>query len=145
MNTCLEASDIQEVGDSFLQEFDRRYETLDKGLCFPFNEEARQLEAELVTMYRMVVKIARTIEDIDHVGRLWRTMVNLCEQAIKRLDLLTAEHPYCDAEPYRDRLSDLRNKCQRLQTTHLYPFDRESDEAEKSFNAELLAWYDGCD
>jgi hypothetical protein len=25
----------------------------------------------------------------------------------------------------------------------LDPFDRETDEAEKSFNAELLAWYDG--
>ena len=118
MNTCLDAADIQEIGDSFLNEFDRRYVTLDKEFCVPFNQEARQLEAELLTMYKLVVKMARAIEDIDQVAGLWRTMVNLCEQAVKRLDLLATEHPYCDAEPYRDRLSDLRNKCQRLQTTH---------------------------
>ena len=45
MNTCLDASDIQEIGDSFLDGFDRRYGALDKELCGPFNQEAGQVES----------------------------------------------------------------------------------------------------
>lgn len=118
MSTCVDASDIQEIGESFLEGFDRRYLTLNKGLCVPFNQEARQLETELVTMYKMVVKMTRAIEDVDEVGRLWGALVTLCEEGEKRLATLATEHPYCDAEPYRDDISSLRNKCQRLQMMH---------------------------
>jgi len=118
MNACLDMKDVHDVGMAFLDEFDRDYGSLDKDLCGPFNQEASRIEAKMVTIYGMVAKTARSTESVEEVGKLWRMMADLCEGAERRLARLLEDHPGCNAEPFRDSVAQMRNKCLRLAQMH---------------------------
>ena len=118
MSGCLTQLDVQELGESFLHEFDIRVPELSPDLSAPFSQEARQLEAQLTTMYKMVAKMARSEEDMECVAGMWGMMVHFCDEASTRISKLSAEHANCDAAQFIDRISEMRNKCRRLQTMH---------------------------
>jgi len=118
MSGCLTQSDVQEIGESLLDEFDICVSELSPDLCVPFNQEARQLEAQMTTMYKMVAKMARSEEDLECVAGMWGMMVYFCDQASSRIGKLSVEHPNCDADQFLDMISETRNKCLRLQTMH---------------------------
>lgn len=118
MNDCLPKSALKELGNSVLLEFDRRIAGIPADLCAPFHAEARQLEAELMTIYKMVVICVRAEDDLVSVSQSWAAMVQVCDAFAKRLNVLCKKHPYCGADSYYDKVLDLRNKCQRLQTMH---------------------------
>jgi hypothetical protein len=118
MPHCLDKSSIEEIGESFLTDFDRRILAIPEDMCAPFNQEARQLETELVTAYKFVAQAARKDESMEKVAELWGAMVALCDSSILRLAKLKQNHPLCEAGYYYDRICDLKNKCQRLQTLH---------------------------
>ncbi len=118
MSECLEINDFQVLGESFLNEFDRRVASLPQDLCAPFHREARQLETELFSLYRTVALCAKKQESLETVSQLWGSMVGTCDASVKRLGELVKQHPYCGAEIYSDTMLDLRNKCYRLQTMH---------------------------
>jgi hypothetical protein len=118
MSGCLTRLDVQELGESFLREFDIRVPELSPDLCAPFNQEARQLEAQLTTMYKMVAKMARSEENLESVAGMWGMMVYFCEEASSRIGKLSDERPNCDTSQFLDRISETRNKCRRLQTMH---------------------------
>jgi len=118
LTDCLAESDLQEIGKSTIADFDRRVASLPAALCAPFHEEARQLEAEVLTIYKFVVMAVRRDEDLNRVAKLWGAMVQVCDIAALSLRTLVEKHPHCGADIYYDRLLDLRNKCQRLQTLH---------------------------
>ena len=101
-----------------LTDFDRRIAAIPKDLCAPFHIEARQLDVELMTIYKMIVLCVRKEENLDQVSNAWRVMVGVCDEFAKRLNDLSKQHPYCGADSYYDRVLDLRNKCQRLQQMH---------------------------
>ena len=101
-----------------LADFDRRVAEIPGDLCAPFHAEARQLDAELMTLYKMVVLCVRNEENLDEVAQSWAMMVQICDAFAKRLNALSDQHPYCGADSYYDRVLDLRNKCQRLQKMH---------------------------
>ena len=98
--------------------FEQRLEAIPKDLSAPFHEEARQLEAELLTVYRVVVLCTRREEDLERVSKWWETMVRVCDEFAVRLSKLVAAHPACGAEQYYDRVLELRSKCLRLQKMH---------------------------
>ena len=118
MSGCLTQSDVSEIGESLLQEFDNCVSELSPDLCAPFGQEARQLEAQLTTMYKMVAKLARSEEDLACVAAMWGMMVHFCDEASTRIRKLSHEHPNCDADQFLDKISETRNKCLRLQTMH---------------------------
>jgi len=100
-------------------DFDKRVASLPPELCAPFHQEARQLDAELLTIYKMTALCNKEEEeDLDKVSSRWGAMVKICDGSIKRLGELTRQHPQCGADWYYDRMLDLRNKCLRLQKMH---------------------------
>jgi hypothetical protein len=116
---CFTESDVQELGRTVLADFDRRLLTLPGDLCAPFHEEARQLEAELLMIYRATVMCVRREDDMNRVAARWGDMVELCGGSLSRLEQLAQKHPDCGAGLYYDRVLDLRGKCKRLQEMHL--------------------------
>jgi hypothetical protein len=118
MSECLVKSDFQTLGKSMLEGFDRRVASIPNDLCAPFHGEARQLETELLTLHKMVTLCVRREEDLTNVSIYWDAMVRLCDNSAKHLGKLVANHPYCGAQVYYDRILDLRNKCHRLQQMH---------------------------
>jgi hypothetical protein len=118
MTECLGESDVRELAQSTLAEFDQEVATLEPELCVPFNQAAMRLEGELLTIYKFVVRIVRREEDIDKVASWWGTMVAQCDEFAKKLRDLASAHPACGADFFYDRVLDLRNKCQRLQKMH---------------------------
>ncbi len=111
-------SDLKELGQSVLAGHDRRILEIPEDLCVPFTEEARQLETELLVVYKATVLCVRREENMDTVSARWAEMVEICDGSISRLKKLSDKHPHCYAQFYYDRVLDLRNKCQRLREMH---------------------------
>lgn len=118
MNSCLAESDLQNLGNEMLAGFERRVAAIPSELSSPFHTEARQLETELLSIYKFVALGARTAEDLAQVASAWGLMVRVCDEAAKRLNRLVQQHPACGADAFYDRVLDLRNKCHRLQQMH---------------------------
>lgn len=119
MTECLGESDLNELAQSTLAEFDQEVKQLAPGLRVPFNQAAMRLEGELLTIYKFVVRIVRREEDLSKIASWWGTMVSQCDEFAKRLRGLSLAHPDCGADFFYDRVLDLRNKCLRLQKMHL--------------------------
>ena len=118
MNSCLAESDLLDLGNEMLAGFERRVAAIPTDLCAPFHSEARQLETELLTIYKFVALATRREEDLSRVAKSWEMLVKVCDEAARRLNVLVTQHPDCGANSYHDRVLDLRNKCQRLQQMH---------------------------
>lgn len=118
MSACLPDTELKELGDSIISGFDLRIASIPQDLCAPFHQEARQLEIELLTIYKMVALTVKKDDDLSMVSRRWTAMVQMCDNSAKRLNQLAQQHPYCGAGAYYDRVLDLRNKCYRLQQMH---------------------------
>ncbi|MBI4471285.1 MAG: hypothetical protein HY646_01365 [Acidobacteria bacterium] len=118
MNECLNDSDLLELTEESLASFDLRLARIPEDLRAPFHEEARQLEAELLTVYRVVVLCTKREDALERVSRWWATMVRVCDAFAVRLSKLVESHPDCGAEQYYDRVLELRSKCLRLQKMH---------------------------
>src|SRR5437867_6589412 len=80
MNECLRESDLLELSRGSLDAFEQRLTSIPADLCAPFHEEARQLEAELLTVYRVVVQCTKREEDLERVSKWWETMVRVCDE-----------------------------------------------------------------
>jgi len=118
MSTCLDTTDLEELGDSALRDFSATLAGIPEDMCVPFNEAARGLEIEILAFYKMAARLAKKETELDRVAKIWESMAGICGNAISELKALHAKHPYCGADNYRDRLMDLRNKCQRLWEMH---------------------------
>lgn len=118
MSNCLTKLELKELGDSKIRAFGARVASIPNELCAPFHLEARQLEAELLTIYAFVVLGVRKEEDLKAVADAWAGMVAMCDAVAIHLNSLAKKHPYCGADSYYDSVLDLRNKCSRLQQMH---------------------------
>src|SRR5947207_15853459 len=104
MTGCFSESDVQELGRNVLADFDRRLLALPQDLCAPFHDEARQLETELLMLYKATVLCVRREPDMDRVEARWGEMVDLCGGSLTRLQQLSEKHPGCGADIYYDRV-----------------------------------------
>ena len=118
MNDCVSESDLQEIGRTCLEDFDRRMPSIPEDLCAPFHAEARQLETGLLIIYRATVMCVRREPNIDCVAKRWGDMVSMCDKFLVKLKKLHEIHPACGANIYYDRVLDLKNKCARLAEMH---------------------------
>jgi len=118
MKECLTDSDLLELSNGSLTSFERRLASIPADLAAPFHDEARQLETELLTVYRVVVLCTKREESLDSVSKWWETMVRVCDEFSAQLNRLVRAHPACGAEQYYDRVLELRSKCLRLQKMH---------------------------
>ena len=55
---------------------------------------------------------------LARVGKWWETMACVCDEFAVRLSGLVKAHAACGAEPYYDRVLELRSKSLRLQKMH---------------------------
>lgn len=117
---CLDACDLEAIPESFLGEYDRSLQRIPADGCGLFNDAANGLVRDLISFYRVVALMTQKApaDDLNAVACLWNLMVRACDQTIHRLKTLHAQHPYCGADTYYDRVLDLRNKCNRLETMH---------------------------
>lgn len=118
MSACFDQTDVFTLSEATLTESTRRLENLSENQCSAFYEEARSLEIELLSVYRMVALCAKKEDDLEHVCQWWKTMTNVCDSFAKSLHTLHGKHPSCGAKLFYDRVLDLRNKCQRLAEMH---------------------------
>jgi hypothetical protein len=118
MNGCIFESDLEEIGRTCLEEFDRRLPGIPEDLCVPFHNEAKQLETELLLLYKATVMFIRREPSMECVAKRWGEMVSICNSFLARLQKLHENHPSCGADFYYDHVLDLRNKCKRLQGMH---------------------------
>jgi hypothetical protein len=118
MNDCMAKSDLEELGKSVVSDFERRVAAIPKDLCAPFRSEARNLETELLFLYKAVVMCVKRTEDLSAISSLWGVMVTTCQQSLVRLSELKNQHPTCNAGDYYDRIADLQAKCERLRQMH---------------------------
>lgn len=118
MQTCVEEADLREMGQFIAADFDRRIALIPYDMCLAFHTEARQLETQLLTIYQLVARVTRRVDDLDKVASLWEAIVNLCDAFAGSLGKLVQQHPDCGASSYYDRVLDLRNKCHRLHQMH---------------------------
>ena len=119
MSVCVETSEVSELGRVSLEDSKRRIALIPPDLCLPFHQEARQLETDLVLIYRVaVLHVRKAGDDMDRVACIWKDMAMFCDETLKEISGLIEKHPDCDGDQYRDRILDLRNKCQRLQKMH---------------------------
>ena len=110
---CFSESDVKELGRAFLADHDRRLLTIPEDLCVPFHDEARQLEMELLLIYKATVLCVRREESMDVVSARWEEMVGICDESITRLRKLADKHTLCGADIYYDRVVELIIKCIR--------------------------------
>jgi hypothetical protein len=118
MKECMTHSDLLEISQGSLDSFEQELAGIPQDLCAPFFDAAGKLEAELLTVYRVVVMCTKREEDLERVSRWWGTMVQICDNFAKRLSALKEAHPDCGANHYYDRVLELRTKCHRLQKMH---------------------------
>ena len=118
MTECLGESDVNELAQAALADFDQEVAALPEELCVPFNQAAMRLEAELLSLYRVVVTLVRKEDDLGRIAAWWGTLVSQCDAFARRLHGLSLAHPACGAGFFYDRVLDLKNKCQRLQQMH---------------------------
>ena len=118
MKESLTGSDLLELSRESLTSFEQRLASIPRTLSAPFHEEARRLETELLTVYRVVVLCTKREDDLARVSDWWATMVRVCDDFALRLGRLAEAHPGCGAEQYYDRVLELRSKCLRLQKMH---------------------------
>src|SRR2546429_3199068 len=118
MNECLTDADLLELSQGSLASFEQRLAAIPENLRAPFHGEARQLETELLTVYRVVVLCTKREENLERVSKWWETMVRVCDEFAVRLGKLAEAHPGCGAEQYYDQVLELRSKCLRLQKMH---------------------------
>jgi hypothetical protein len=118
MASCVTPGGLGHISESALQDFDRKIIKIPEDSCVQFNQAASNLEAELRHSYRFVATMARELEDLDEITRLWDAFVLMCDQYAERLHGLHKAHPICGAGYYYDRVLDLRNKSQRLADLH---------------------------
>jgi hypothetical protein len=118
MSNCATASQLQELGESAVAEFDSRIAEIPSGLCVAFQMEAMRFQDQLLVIYRLVAICARDEQDLAKIASSWGFMVGICDRFAERLSKLKKDHPGCGAEQYYDSILDLRNKCHRLQEMH---------------------------
>jgi hypothetical protein len=118
MSTSLIESDLNDLTDGNLDTFDREVCAIPPDACASFLQAASRLEAELLSIYRMVALSTKREESLDRVGRWWKAMVEVCDRHAGKLKAISESHPNCGADFFYDRIFDLRNKCLRLQSLH---------------------------
>jgi len=118
MNASLEETDLQLLASESLAGFEQRVAAIPRDLSAPFHAEARRLEAELLTVYRVVALCTKREDDLAKVAHWWGAMVQVCDSFAQRLSKLVADHPAAGADAYYDRVLELRSKCLRLQKMH---------------------------
>jgi hypothetical protein len=118
MSACFDQTDVFTLSEATLTESTRRLGTLSEDQCSAFFEEARSLELELLSVYRMVALCAKKEDNLEHVAEWWKAMTDVCDSFAKTLHTLHSKHPSCGANFFYDRVLDLRNKCQRLAEMH---------------------------
>src|SRR5258705_366206 len=118
MTGCLADPDFSELAKDILSGFDRRVTALPQDVCAPFHAEAKQLEGELLLLYRLAALCVRNEEDVSRVASRWEEMANFCDDSLARLKALSQNHPGCGADIYFDRILEIRIRCKRLQEMH---------------------------
>ncbi len=114
----MKANGVLDVWQGTAAEFDKSILSAPPDTAGQFHDAAIQIESAIKVVYRMTAVEARNTDDMEEIARLWGAMAQVCQEAVKKLAQLVGDRRDCGVGVYIDRILDLANKCQRLQTMH---------------------------
>src|ERR1700689_1604338 len=97
MSNCATPSQLQQLGDSAVAEFDARVAQLPQDFCLQFQIEAMRLQDQLLFILRLVVLCAKDEQELDKIASSWEFMVAMCDRFANSLSRLKNLHPDCGA------------------------------------------------
>ena len=79
MNFCSEDEGrLTTLGDAMLSDYDRTIASIpSESFCTSFRQAASNLDAQLLTIYRVAVLCAKELEDLDQVALKSRDLINI--------------------------------------------------------------------
>jgi hypothetical protein len=109
-------TDLEQLGQTALQDFDRELAGLDRAKQGGLERHAQRLEAKLEQLYAVAATMAQREESLDAVAAIWGRMALICDRMAKALsDLYQNSKPA--SESY-DRILDIRNACEENRALH---------------------------
>ncbi len=144
-------SDLEQISDSALDEFQQRVKAVDPSIRWEFDLESARLESQLLQLYRLAAMAAKNEDSLEQTHQLWSVMVRICDAFAVRISELCAQHPACSAshdrilagaallieQLSRDEIEALAKLYDRFAHA-LDPFDPARDEAEHRFDRKLV-------
>jgi hypothetical protein len=108
-------TDLEQLGESALAEFNQRVAQLDRGSDFA--RQVERLEAKLEQLYAVAVTLARHEERLDQVEAIWARMVGICDTFAQAVSVLRQRHQAAGPASH-DRILDIRNECEENRALH---------------------------
>src|SRR5438552_9080490 len=111
----LQLSDLDQLGETALQDFGRR---MSKGgqEKIELERQAQRLEAKLEQLYAVAATMAQREEALNGVAAIWSRMVTICDNMAKVL--ADSNHGRKPAFESYDRILDIRNACEENRALH---------------------------
>jgi len=109
-------SDLEEMGNSVLNEFSVGLTQLDQEKKETFDRQVQRLEAKLEQLYAVAATMARRESKLEDVVAIWERMVSICDRIAQTVNELQRKHAVTSAT--YDRILDLRNACEENRALH---------------------------
>src|SRR6266436_8038029 len=78
-------TDLEQLGETALQDFGRQVAQGDRGNKADLEKHAQRLEAKLEQLYAVAATMARREEALEGVAAIWSRMVLICDLMAKTL------------------------------------------------------------
>ena len=108
-------TDLEQLGESALAEFNQRVTQMDRGP--ELTKQFERLEAKLEQLYAVAVTLARHEERLEDVEAIWARMVAICDTFAQAVSDLCQRHSTSSPASY-DRILDIRNECEENRALH---------------------------
>lgn len=103
-------TDLEQFGETALQDFGREVARASRADKVGLERLAQRMEATLEQLYAVAATMARREENLDGVAAIWARMVSICDRMTNALSDLH-EQPQPPLESY-DRSLDIRSACE---------------------------------
>lgn len=109
-------SDLDQLGQTALQEFGQEVTRTHVPGEADFERHAQRLEAKLEQLYAVAATLAQREDHLEDVTAVWARMVTICDAMAQALaDRQQGRPPRSDSY---DRILDIRNACEENRALH---------------------------
>jgi hypothetical protein len=115
---------IEDLTRRALQRFEERAAAKHADPCWNFNCEVKELLGSTNTLFALVARAAKNLEQTDldselkQVADFWHIMEQACDVFLAKVVELSERYTHCPSELYTNELLDIRNACQRRKELH---------------------------
>ncbi len=112
MKTCLNFSDILDVGRPQIDEMQRigklYPDASTREACEAFSRQVRLVEGTVRHTYGVAAALAKKADSLDEVTDVWHKMSDFCQSALIVLTDLKNKYPYCGTPELYDLVLDYK-------------------------------------